>query len=475
MTIVSLALVLSSLVGVLPADPSSFDAVDAYVEEHRKEHDVPGVAYAVVQHGEVVLQGATGTDGDGSPVTPETPFLVGSVAKTFTALTVMQLAEAGELDLDEPVQRSLPWFQLADDDASARITPRHLLTHTSGISESAGLQVADRFDNEADAIERAVRDLQDVTPIDDPGASYEYSSANYLVLGAVVESVSGTTFEEHLTGSVLEPLRMQHAAVSDADPLPPGHRLAFGRAWEFDPGYDASGLPYGYLGASLDDLTHLVEAELDEGRYAGARALDPTAVRLTQEPREQVEEDAYRYGWRESEVDGLRTLWHSGATPGYFATVLLVPDEELGVVVLQNAYSPSRDAQLNEAAANVLRILRDEPPREVGADPVLALAPWVLVATAAAVLSGAGASALRARRRGVARRRSLAWVGGSACLGVLAALLPRALGADWARARLWTPDVAIGIGTLVVACALAVACHGVLVARATLQERRSTG
>lgn len=461
----ALALVLAALVGAAPAEPSPFDEVDAYLEEHRERYDVPGVAYAVVKQGEVVHQAGVGVDGDGSPVTVDTPFLVGSVSKTFTALTVTQLAEAGALDLDQPVRQVLPWFRLADEDVSDRITPRHLLTHTSGISEAAGLLVADRFDNDPDAIERAVRDLDDATPFDEPGAEYEYSSANYLVLGALVEAVTGTTFQEHLEETVLTPLRMKHAVVSASDPLPPGHRLAFGGAWEFDPGYDASGLPYGYLGASLDDLTHLVEAELDQGRYAGEQALDPTAVRLTQEPREDVEQDSYRYGWREDELDGVRTLWHSGATPGYFASVLLVPGEDLGVVVLQNAYSPARDAQLNEAAANVVRILRGEPPREVGADPLLTWAPWVLVAIALAVVTVAGVSVQRSRGRGASRRRSLVWIAGFLGLAAFAALLPRLLGADWARARLWTPDVAIGIVAVLSACVLAALGQGVMALR----------
>lgn len=465
--VLSLALVLVSLVGSPPTDPSALERVDAYIEEHREELDVPGIAYAMVRGDEVVHQGTAGTDGEGAPVTPHTPFLVGSVSKTFTALAVMQLAESGRLDLDRPVAQTLAWFRLADEDASDRITPRQLLTHTSGISEAAGLRVADRFDNDPRAVERAVRDLADVSPVADPGAEYEYSSANYLLLGALVEAVSGTSFGDHLEETVLDPLGMDDAIVrtETAERLPPGHRLAFGRAWEFDPGYDTSGVPYGYVGASLDDLTHFVAAELNRGRYAGQRVLDPAAVRLTQEPSEDPPDDGYRYGWRADELGGWPTLWHSGATPGYFATVLLAPEEELGVIVLQNAYGPARDGQLNEVASNIVRILRGEPPRDVGPDPLLTWAPWLLLGTAVAVLSATVASTMRTRRRVPSRRRSLGWMAAAGCLGGVAVLLPRFMGADFARARLWTPDLAIGIVAVVVACALATISGGVLALR----------
>lgn len=464
-------LTFGSLVGAPAATPAPGDDIDAYIAEHREAHDVPGIAYAVVEEGEVVHQGTDGTDGDGDPIAPGTPFLIGSVSKTFTALAVMQLAAAGTLDLDRPVRDILPWFTLDEEEAAGRITVRHLLTHTSGISEATGLAVADRFDDEPGAIERAARDLAGSEPLDEPGATYEYSSGNYLVLGALVEEVSGTPFDTHLEETVLAPLRMSDAVVTTSDRLPPGHRLAFGRAWEFDPGYDASGLPYGYLGASLTDLTRLVEAELAGGRLSGEQVLDPAVVRLTQEPREDVAADSYRYGWREGELDGVRTLWRSGATPGYFATVLLVPDEEVGVVVLQNAYSPARDAQLNEAASNVLRILRGEATREVGADPLLTWTPWALVVLALVVVGAAGVSARRSARGGATRGRSVRWVVGSVALGVLVALLPGLLGADWRRAWLWTPDIAVGIVMVLVACALGAACHAVLLVR----SRRRVG
>src|SRR5581483_10434313 len=108
-------------------------AVDAYVQAERRLARIPGVAVGVCTPDRVRLLRGWGTaDATGDPVTPDTRFMIGSVAKTFTALAVMTLVEAGRVDLDAPVVRWVPGFRVADPVASARVTVRQLLNHTSG-------------------------------------------------------------------------------------------------------------------------------------------------------------------------------------------------------------------------------------------------------------------------------------------------------------------------------------------------------
>ena len=100
---------------------------------------IPGLALGIVQGDEIVhLRGFGEADSSGRAVTPQTPFIIGSLSKSVTALAVMQLVEAGKVELDAPVQRYLPWFRVADEEASAEITVRHLLNHTSGLSTKTG-------------------------------------------------------------------------------------------------------------------------------------------------------------------------------------------------------------------------------------------------------------------------------------------------------------------------------------------------
>ena len=102
-----------------------FTAIDAYVQAQMNESRIPGLALAIVHGDQIVyLKGYGSADPSGRPVTPQTPFMLASLAKPMTTLAVMQLVEAGKLDLDAPVQRYLPWFRVADENASAQITVR---------------------------------------------------------------------------------------------------------------------------------------------------------------------------------------------------------------------------------------------------------------------------------------------------------------------------------------------------------------
>lgn len=468
--LVALVLVVPMLASPAAAS-SELPEVDEYLHGHRELVGSPGLAYAIIRGDEIVAQQAIGADGDGAPLTSRTPFLLGSVAKPFTGVAVMALVEAGDLALDDPVVDTLEWFRMADPEVSDRITTEHLLTHTSGISERAGIRFADRFDNNADGLERSVRVLEEAEPEGEPGETFRYSSANYMVLGALVEQVSGTSYGDYLREHVLDPLRMRDAIVDAGDAqdrLPPGHRLAFDRAWSFDTEYDTSGLPYGYLGASLEDLTHFAIAELGGGHFDGSQILSAEGIERTHEARVETSSGGYGYGWRIRELDGLRTVHHSGATAGFMSSIVLVPEQDLAVIVMHNAHGMARDAQQYEAAFDVVRLLNGDVPRAVGADPVLASAPWVLLAVAVLMITVLGRSALRGHRgprghRGQGSRRSaVTWIGAALVLAVAVGwLLPRQFGADLNRALLWAPDIAIGIIAVLAACALVVITQAV--------------
>ena len=106
----------------------AFEEIDAHIERQMERLNMPGVALAIVEGDKVVyLRGFGRARPGGEAPTPQTPFIIGSLTKSFTALAVMQLAEDGKVELDDPVQRYLPWFRVADPLASARITVRHLL------------------------------------------------------------------------------------------------------------------------------------------------------------------------------------------------------------------------------------------------------------------------------------------------------------------------------------------------------------
>ena len=136
----------------------TFEEIDAHIERQMERLNVPGATLAIVEDDKIVhLRGFGQARPGGEAPTPQTPFFIGSLTKSFTALAVMQLVEDGKVELDAPVQRYLPWFRIADPEASAQITVRHLLNQTSGLPTSSGeIQLAD-LDRSPGATERQAR------------------------------------------------------------------------------------------------------------------------------------------------------------------------------------------------------------------------------------------------------------------------------------------------------------------------------
>ncbi|KRF11536.1 hypothetical protein ASG90_17585 [Nocardioides sp. Soil797] len=407
------------------ARAESTDArMDRYLDAYVDANHVPGLAVAFID-ADGAQTHLLGEDGDGREVGTDTPFLIGSVAKTMTATVVMKLQSAGKLSLDDHVSDHLDFLRGSDP------TIEQLLTHTAGFSSADGLSVADRHDNDPGAVERAVRDLEHTGTT----GEYEYTSADFLVLGAVVEAVTAKPYAEVLENQLLTPLGMDAtgATAAAAEALPPGHRLWWGRPVEFDPDFDESGTPYASVITTLSDLTRYARAQLGVSKGLPAAIRDPM-----QRPHVESSRDHYGLGWSITEVDGTRIVHHTGATPGYFTHVLLVPEEGVAVVLLANTYAESRAPSLAAAARDIWRITHGDDPELTGGDPVLSTLPWIL---SALVLLGAVGMALSRR---TLRRRGLRVAVGLGCLVLVVALwmLPGIFGQDLRALRIWMPDAA---------------------------------
>jgi CubicO group peptidase (beta-lactamase class C family) len=169
------------------------DAVDAYIRASMHTSDIPGLALGV-DHGDHIayLKGYGIAGPDGRPVTAQTPFVLGSTSKSFTALAVMQLVEAGKIDLDAPVTKYLPWFRTLNAAGSAQISVRHLLHHTSGLQTYEGRQGLWDSDQSSVALEKGIRELSSAQLRQPAGQRYEYANENYNTLGLIVQTVSGS-------------------------------------------------------------------------------------------------------------------------------------------------------------------------------------------------------------------------------------------------------------------------------------------
>ncbi len=316
---------------VAAAAVGDYAAVDATVREAGEASAVPGLAYSLVRDGAVVHQAAFGIAApDGRPMTTATPIVVGSVGKSITALAVRQLVDAGRLDLDAPVTRYLPWFRLAAEArATDDVTIRSLLEHTSGLSTADGQDL--RWYAAGRSPEDVVRGLASVTP-DRPAGTYEYSNLNYVVLGVVVEAVSGESYGDYLQRHVFEPLGMSRSftsldAARAAAPAQ-GYRYLFGAPIPFDEPYPTGIVAAGYQVSTTADMARFVAALANGGSMDGR-----SVVASAGGSREALGTD-----WQAvSGPIATSIISQSGSTLATNAVISVLPASHLGVVVLMNA------------------------------------------------------------------------------------------------------------------------------------------
>lgn len=340
--------------------------LDRFVRNQVQRHGLPGLALAVVEGDRIVhLAGYGSTDQDGRPVTAQTPFVLASASKPLTALAVMQLVEAGQVELDAPVQRYLPEFRVADPVAAGQITVRHLLQHTSGLPEM-GCQ-SNRFG--AKTLADFVAALQTVELAAPAGARHFYCSGNYNILGFLIERVSGQTYADYMQQHVFAPLAMHHSFTAEAAAkqagLAQGHYWLFGMPRPMNYPYDAAQMPAGFLIASAEDLAHFLLAQLNGGRFANKALLSPQGITAMQAPGVAVEQsqDTYGLGWRTTTRGGVPVIAHPGDHPNVHTLLFMEPASRRGAVLLINGQNMlAQFGAFGEIEAGVARLLADQEP-----------------------------------------------------------------------------------------------------------------
>jgi CubicO group peptidase (beta-lactamase class C family) len=308
------------------------------------EHNVPGAQLAVLDGNEIV-ETAAGVLSlrTGCPATPDALFLPGSIGKLYTATLVLKLVEEGRLDLDTPIRAYLPDFRVQDAQAAEVVTPRNLLSHTSGFD-------GDHFTDTGrgdDALALYVAGCAELPQIAPPGLIWSYSNSGYSILGRIVEVLYGATFEDVLREEIFAPLGLEHT-VSFADEAIV-HPVAVGH----DPGEEGSlavsspwGLAraFGPMGsaviASAGDVLRFVQPHL---AGEGTKLLDAKLVAAMQEKQVGLVDDMLGQGWglgwildRWGELD---VIGHDGNSIGQNAFMRVAPGERFGFCLQTNVGS----------------------------------------------------------------------------------------------------------------------------------------
>lgn len=365
--LVAVGLIFASFASYNLVSASNFQQVDyasrldTFLITQMETYKIPGLAIAIVRNGEVeYLNGYGVANPDGDPVTPDTPFLLASVSKSFTALGIMQLVEDGKINLDDPVQKYLPWFDVKGEGES-EITVAHLAYQTSGFNEYQGNEMNLR-PNTPDGLETGVRDLSRIELNFKPGEDWGYSNINYSLLGLLIQEVAGQRYEAYIEENIFTPLGMTHSYTSlesaRSGNASRGYYPIFGVPMALDQNmlYTTATLPAFGLWSSAEDMSRYLIAHLDE---ESAILLSPEGIKQLHTPGAEIGPGySYAMGWFHSPAafdsdflqtlgtnitpsDDQQVLWHEGDWKGYKSVALLLPGLDYGVVLLMNTNDPT--------------------------------------------------------------------------------------------------------------------------------------
>ena len=317
--------------------------LDEFWNEHAKEAHVPGLAFVMVKGGNMFLCKSYGIANmaNAAPMTSQTALRVGSVSTVVTATAIMQLVERGRIDLDAPITRYLPDFDLNDSYAEPS-TVRQLLTHTAGYNDTilqthastqeGWLPLADFL-----AAKLPPRALP-------PGQVLSYSSWDYALLGLIIEHVSGMPYEQFIEEQIFQPLHMTHSTFAQPLPFHIAKKLAVGYQYT-QKTYKA--IPYDFAklspGASLvstsENLAVFMLALLQRGRSGNIRILQPETVQ-TMLQRQATHHPLLRgnaYGLVEVFPNNYRILRQDGDGSGFTSRFILMPEHIQGIFISVNA------------------------------------------------------------------------------------------------------------------------------------------
>jgi CubicO group peptidase (beta-lactamase class C family) len=316
-----------------------------------EEAGITGLSVALVDDQEMVWSEGFGyaDKENGIAATPETVYMVASVSKLFTAAAIMQLADQGKIDIDQPVQTYVPEFSINSRFPGAGpITPRTLMNHHSGLpSDWTNGMVA--YGDDQDALTRSeyhnlVDEIKQAHVIDPPNTAFSYSNLGYSLLGHAVEQVTGQEFIDYMDEAILGPLGMDASSFT----LKPGMKPRLSK--EYLDGEEqeviwSRDIPAATLRTTVEDLSRFMMMVFGEGELGGQKILQAETVAEMLSPQNSnvpLDFNArWGLGWWLIPLPGLehagQNAWHSGGEGMWDSILLILPDHRLGVVVLNNS------------------------------------------------------------------------------------------------------------------------------------------
>jgi len=355
----------------LPAD------LDRYIEQVRQDWDVVGLAVAVVKDDSVVYAKGFGRRDlrQSDPVDEHTLFAIGSNTKAFTSAAIGILVDEERMTWDDRVIEHLPWFQLYDPYVTREIRVRDLLSHRSGLGRRGD---ANWYGTDFDRDE-VVRRIRYLEPNSSFRAAYGYQNTMFSSAGEVIEAVAGMTWDDFIKTRIFRPLGMTRSNTSTVD-LERIDNVATPHA-RIDG--EVTPVPYrnldnvaaaGSINSSVREMTNWMRMMLAGGEFAGERILSADVVREVHTPQTitglspqtkklfpSTHFATYGLGWGLRDYHGRLVASHTGGIDGMLSQVMLIPEEQLGVVVLTNT---SPNSSFNAITFHIVDSYLDAPRQD---------------------------------------------------------------------------------------------------------------
>lgn len=341
----------------------------ALIDQKMRIDGIPGVSFAVVQDGRISWSGALGLANIENAITanPDTVYRSASLVKPVTATAILQLQQAGKLDLDAPV-----WNYCTDFPAKPHtVTTRQLLTHTAGVRSYAmpwSVYEAELFSTRRyESVSAALSIFADDPLLHEPGSSYKYTSYGYNVLGCVIEGISGVSYSEYINRHIMKPAGMKNTRVARSETIVTGRAGVYRRnskgALVNEKYVDLTNkIPSGGLLTTATDMARFTIA------YMTGDLLENEAARTTYQPIELTDgsRSYYGMGWDMNKVapeNRGREMYHVGVTPGVTGIMYLFPETTSSIVLFGNLFNVSDTEQWAQAIENVIDLKKPSSGR----------------------------------------------------------------------------------------------------------------
>ncbi len=346
-----IAIMMRSSLPVSANADADYESIHTQLEKDVEKYHIPGMAVIVVNKDSVLF---SGTYGNCDSI--DTPFIIGSMSKSFTALSIMQLVQNGKIELDVPISNYIDvsgYFSKPSD--GNKITVRQLLNQTGGLG------TYQRFGN---------------AKITEDYGQHMYANVNYGLLGKIIEAVSGENYADYVDKNIFTPLEMRHSSAtlegSLANGLIDGYRNYFGIPVAGAPDYPNddswSTVPAGYLSSSASDMGRYLQMYLN----GGMGIINQNGIDAMFYDNVSVDEESscyYGMGWQLFPTQYSEpVLNHAGLVENYTSNMFLLPESGIGIVVLINM---NDYLVTNQLAGNMIMPLLGEPQAEVSGNPYI--------------------------------------------------------------------------------------------------------